>query len=129
MDCFLQRRYYSLQHLKMSSKKDIVASGSSRQGGLGGRTNPNLVRPHPGKPTEVLNEREFGDRFCFPNGISVQLVESSIVFIEKFEDNAMYFTKEQFNAGLRFPLLFFSSNSSTIPKFLQFSFISIWSEC
>lgn len=107
MDFFLHRRYYSLQHLKMSSKKDIVASGSSGQDGSGGRKNPNLVRPHPSKPTEVLNEWEFGDHFCFPNDISVQLVESSIVSTEKSEDNAMYFTKEQFNAALRFPLLFF----------------------
>lgn len=105
----------------MSSKKYIVASGSSGQGGSGGRTNPNLVHLHPGKPTEVLNEREFGDHFLFPNGISVQLVESSIVSTEKFENNTMYFTKEQFNAGLRFSLLFFFKqflHSTKIPSIL-----------
>lgn len=104
MDGFLQCRYYSVRYLKMSSKKDVVASNAARQDGSSGRTNPSPVRPYPGKPTEILNEREFQDRFCFLNDISVQLVEGNTVFTEKAEDHTMYFTKEQFNTGLRFPL-------------------------
>lgn len=50
----------------------------------------------------------FRDHFFFSNGVSFQLVEGGAVSIEKYEDHAMYFTKEQFNAGLRFllPYLF-----------------------
>lgn len=46
----------------------------------------------------------FKDHFFFSNGVSVQLVEGGAVSIEKYEDHAMYFTKEQFNAGLHFLL-------------------------
>ncbi|RVX22176.1 hypothetical protein CK203_000998 [Vitis vinifera] len=35
---------------------------------------------------------------------SYGLVDGEAVSTEKFADNAIYFTKEQFNAGLRFPL-------------------------
>ena len=31
----------------------------------------NFGHPYLGKPTKLLNEREFYDRFCFPNCISV----------------------------------------------------------
>lgn len=104
MDNFLQCRYHSVQYLKMYSKKDVVASSVTGQGGSGGRTNLSLIRPYPGKPTKILNEREFQNHFFFSNGISVQMVEGGAVSIEKVEDNTMYFTKEQFNARLRFPL-------------------------
>ncbi|KAL6332099.1 hypothetical protein AAG906_020780 [Vitis piasezkii] len=45
------------------------------------------------KSVDKLNMRQFCERFCIPNNVS------------KFADNAIYFSKEQFNAGLRFPLL------------------------
>lgn len=61
-------------------------------------------RPYPGKPTELLNKQEFRDCLCFPNGIFVQLVEGDPMPAEKAGHNVIYFTKEQFNAGLRFPL-------------------------
>ena len=58
-----------------------------------------------GKPTDKLNEREFHERFCFPNDISVQLVDEDAMTTEKAANNAIYFSNEQFNAGLHFPLL------------------------
>ena len=54
---------------------------------------------------DKLNVREFYEHFCIPNGVSVHLVDGEAVSTEKSVDNAIYFTtKEQFNAGLRFPL-------------------------
>lgn len=59
-----------------------------------------MVRPLPARPTELLNEREFREHFSISNDISVQLMEGDVVSSEKAGDNAMYFTREQFNAGL-----------------------------
>ena len=53
----------------------------------------------------MLNEQEFHDYFYLPNGVSVQLVDGNPMSIEKVGHNAIYFTKEQFNAELHFPLL------------------------
>ena len=53
----------------------------------------------------MLNEREFHDYFYLPNGVSVQLVDGNPMSTEKVGHNAIYFTKEQFNAELHFPLL------------------------
>ena len=36
--------------------------------------------------------------------MSVQLVDGQVISTKKSADNAIYFSKEQFNAGLRFPL-------------------------
>ena len=84
----------------MPAKKDITSSSAVGPSGKGGSGHPYL-----GKPTELLNGREFRDRFCLPNGVSVQLVERDPMSTEKAGHNAIYFTKEQFNAGLRFPFL------------------------
>ena len=84
----------------MPAKKDIASSnavGSSEKGGSG--------HPYQGKNIELLNERDFRDRFCLPNNVSVQLVDWDPMSTEKVEYNAIYFTKEQFNVGLCFPLL------------------------
>ena len=59
---------------------------------------------HAEKSVDKLNVRQFCECFCIPNGVSVQLVDGEVVSIEKSADNAIYFTNEQFNAGLRFPL-------------------------
>ena len=64
---------------------------------------------------DKLNVREFCEHFCIPNGVSVQLVDGEAVSTEKSADNAIYFTKEQFNAGLRFPL------PSLFKEFLHFT--------
>ena len=53
---------------------------------------------------DKLNVREFCERFCIPNDVSVHLVDGEAVSTKKSTDNAIYFTKEQFNDGLRFPL-------------------------
>ncbi|KAL6330695.1 hypothetical protein AAG906_009123 [Vitis piasezkii] len=57
------------------------------------------------KATDKLDVKEFRERFCFPNGVSLELVnEEAAMPTEQGEDKAILFTKEQFNAGLRFPL-------------------------
>lgn len=47
--------------LKMTSKKEIVETGTTEQSGSGGWA----------KHTELLSEREFRERFGIPNGVSV----------------------------------------------------------
>ena len=93
-------RFVSAPRSNMLAKKDVVsftAVGPSGKGGSG--------HPYPGKPIEALNEREFHNRFCLTNGVSVQLVEGDPMSIEKVGHNSIYFTNEQFNAGFRFPFL------------------------
>ena len=60
--------------------------------------------PSSEKPTELLNEQEFCECFCIPNGVSVHLVDGNPMSIEKAAQGAIFFSKEQFNVGLRFPL-------------------------
>lgn len=69
------------------------------------------------KPVELLNEREFWEPFAIPNGVSVQLLEGDAVLTEKSRDNAICFSKEQFNVGLRLPLL------SLFKQFLHYTSI------
>ena len=63
--------------------------------------------------------RQFCERFCIPNGVSVQLVDGEAISTKKSADNAIYFTKDQFNAGLRFPL------PSLFKEFLYFTQIPL----
>ncbi|RVW75681.1 hypothetical protein CK203_055228 [Vitis vinifera] len=83
----------------MAAKKDVASSSAARLSRKGGSR-----QPCSGKPTNKLNKREFRKRFYFPNDISVQLVDGNPMSTEKAAHNAIYFTKEQFNARLRFPL-------------------------
>ena len=84
----------------MAAKKDVASSSAARLSRKGGSR-----QPCSGKPTNKLNKREFCKRFYFPNDISVQLVDGNPMSTEKAAHNAIYFTKEQFNARLCFPLL------------------------
>ena len=58
------------------------------------------------KPTDKLSVKEFWDRFCIPNGVIVEFLNEGkdVVSTEKAEQDTIIFSKEQFNAGLRFPL-------------------------
>ncbi|RVX00268.1 hypothetical protein CK203_026649 [Vitis vinifera] len=68
------------------------------------------------KAIDKLDVKEFRERFCIPNGVSIDLVnEEAAMPTEKGEENVILFTKEQFNAGLRFPL------PALFKEFLHFS--------
>ena len=67
------------------------------------------------KAVDKLNVREFRERFYIPNGVLVELIDGEVMTTEKSEDNAIFFTKEQFNVGLRFPL------PSLFKEFLHFT--------
>ncbi|RVX08343.1 hypothetical protein CK203_017749 [Vitis vinifera] len=69
------------------------------------------------KPTDKLSVKEFRDRFCIPNGVIVEFLNEGedVVSTEKAEGRAITFSKEQFNAGLRFPL------PALFKEFLHFS--------
>ena len=86
----------------MSSKKNAVSS--VRAGDA------------PEKSTDKLSVKEFRDRFCIPNGVIVEFLNGEdVVSIEKAEQDTVIFSKEQFNAGLRFPL------PALFKEFLHFS--------
>ena len=58
-----------------------------------------------GKATDKLDAKEFREQFCIPNGVAIELLnERVLVPFEKAEEKTIIFSKEQFNAGLRFPL-------------------------
>ncbi|RVW25989.1 hypothetical protein CK203_098048 [Vitis vinifera] len=86
---------------KMSANKDVASSSAAGQSGKDASG-----EVHAEKSVDKLNVREFCERFCIPNDVSVHLVDGEAVSTKKSTDNAIYFTKEQFNDGLRFPLPF-----------------------
>ena len=94
----------------MPTKKDIASSSAV---GQSDKDASGVVYAE--RSVDKLNVRQFCERFCIPNGVSVQLVDGEAVSTEKSADNIIYFTKEQFNAGLRFPLL------SLFKEFLHFT--------
>ena len=58
-----------------------------------------------GKSTDKLSVKKFLDIFCIPNGVIVEFLNGEdVVSTEKAEQDTVIFSKEQFNAGLRFPL-------------------------
>ncbi|RVW14403.1 hypothetical protein CK203_090491 [Vitis vinifera] len=82
----------------MSAKKDAASSSAAGQSDKDASG-----EVHAEKSVDKLNMREFYESFCIPNGVSVQLVDREAVSIEKSADNAIYFTKKQFNAGAPVP--------------------------
>ena len=83
----------------MSANKGAASSSATEQSGKDASR-----KVHAEKSVDKLNVREFCERFCIPNGVSVQLMDGEAVSTEKYADNAIFFNKEQFNAGLWFPL-------------------------
>ena len=86
----------------MSANKEATSSGPSGDA-------------HVEKSVDKLSMKEFRERFCISNGMPVELTDREAVSTEKSEDNTIFFTKEQFNAGLWFPL------SSLVKEFLHFT--------
>ena len=104
----------SAPRFNMPAKKDVASSSVA---GPSGKNASGLVYME--KPVDKLNMRQFCERFCISNNVSVQLVNGEAVSTEKSTDNAIYFSKEQFNAGLWFPL------SSLFKEFLHFTQIPL----
>ena len=100
--------------LKMPAKKDVASSSAAEQSGKGAS---GVVYAE--RSVDKLNLRQFCERFCIPNGVSVQLVDGEVPSIEKSADNVIYFTKKQFNAGLRFPSHPYSKNFFTSSRSLR----------
>ena len=99
----------SAPRFKMPVKKDVASSSAA---GQSGKNASGVVYTE--KPVDKLNVGQFCERFCIPNDVSVLLVDGEAISTEKFADNAIYFSKEQFNAGLRFAL------PSLFKEFLHF---------
>ncbi|RVW98102.1 hypothetical protein CK203_029018 [Vitis vinifera] len=86
----------------MSANKEVASSGP--------------VGDASEKSVDKLSVKEFRDRFCIPNGVLVEFLdEEEVVSTEKAEGRAITFSKEQFNAGLQFPL------SVLFKEFLHFT--------
>ena len=83
----------------MLAKKDVASSSAV---GLSGKNASGQT--YSKKPIDKLNKRQFRERFCISNGVSIQLVDGEAMSTKKATNNAVYFSKEQFNAGLWFPL-------------------------
>ena len=94
----------------MLAKKYVASSSAAGQSGKDA-----LGVVYAEKSVDKLNMRQFCECFCIPNDVSFQLVDGEAVSTKESTDNAIYFTKEQFNAGLRFPL------PSLFKEFLHFT--------
>ena len=101
---------FSAPRFKMPAKKDVASSSAA---GQNDKDASGVVCAE--KSIDKHNVRQFCERFFIPNGVSVQLVDGEAVSTEKSADNANYFIKEQFNAGLRFLL------PSLFKEFLHFT--------
>ncbi|RVW23190.1 hypothetical protein CK203_099567 [Vitis vinifera] len=103
------------------------------QGGKGGRVGVIFRRPSLEKLIELLNEREFHERFCILNGVFVQLADGDPTSTEKAAQGAIFFSKEQFNAGLCFPLpsLFkqFLHYTQILPAYIHPNIIRVLMGC
>ena len=95
---------------KMPEKKDVVSSSVARQSGKNASE-----EVYAENPVDKMNVRQFCERFCILNDVSVQLMDEEAISTEKSADNAIFFSKEQFNAGLWFPL------PSLFKEFLHFT--------
>ena len=68
------------------------------------------------KATDKLDAKEFREWFCIPNDVAIELLNGRVLVpTEKAEEKTIIFSKEQFNAGLRFPL------SALFKEFLHFT--------
>ena len=99
---FLHANSISAPTLKMSTNKETTSSSSS------GDANAE-------KSLDKLNVREFRERFYILNGVLVELMNGEVVTTERSDDNVIFFTNEQFNAGFLFPL------PSLFKEFLHFT--------
>ena len=79
---------------------------TSRRPQQSGRKNTRVGRLRPERPVGVLYELEFRAHFHIPNNIPIQLIDSEPLSSTDLPNNMMYFTKEQFAAGLRLPIHF-----------------------
>ena len=101
--------------LQDACEKGHCLTNVASRGRKGGRAGTSFGCPSSEKSTELLNEREFRKCFCILNGVSVHLVDGDPTSIEKAAQGAIFFSKEQFNMGLRFPL------SSLFKQFLYYT--------
>ena len=108
-------RSNSAQCSIMLAKKDVASSNAAGKGKKVVRASVSFGRSGLKKPTELLNKREFCERFYIQNGISVHLLDGDPTSTEKVAQEGIFFSKEQFNAGLRFPL------SSLLKQLLHFT--------
>ena len=70
----------TLHHAK---KKDVASSNVAGKGKKAVWAGVSSRRSGAEKPTELLNEQEFRERFCISNGISVHLVDGDPTSTEK----------------------------------------------
>lgn len=103
----------------MPAKKEVASIDAAGKGRKGGRTGTSSRHSNSEKPTRLLSEREFCECFYIPNNISVHLVDGDLTSTKKEAQDAIFFSKEQFNVGLRFPLL------SIFKQFLHYTQISL----
>lgn len=78
----------------MPVKKDVASTSTAGKGRKDVRTGTSSGRSQSEKPAELLSEREFRERFCILNDISVHLVDGNPTSIEKEAREAIFFTKE-----------------------------------
>ncbi|RVX04028.1 hypothetical protein CK203_021716 [Vitis vinifera] len=108
----------------MPTKNDVASSSAVGPSGknASGQT-------YSEKPTDKLNERQFRERFCIPNGVSIQLVDGEAMSTEKAANNAVYFPMSNSMRGSGFLFRLSSKSFFTSLRFLQLMSIPILSGC
>ena len=105
--------------LQDACKKGHCLNNVVGQGGKGGRVGVIFRRPSLEKLIELLNEREFHERFCILNGVFVQLADGDPTSTEKAAQGAIFLARSNSTRGSAFLSRLSSSNSCITPKFFQ----------
>lgn len=108
-------RSYSAHCFSVLARWGVTSTNAVGKSKKGGRTREGIGSE---KPIELFSKQEFRERFYVPNGISIRLMDGSLVSTEKESFNVIVFSKEQFNARLYFPI------PSLFKQFLHFLKIS-----
>ena len=103
------------EHTLRSLQKDVTSSSAAGKGKKVVWAGVSSGRSSSEKPTELLNEQEFSERFCISNDISIHLVDGDPTSTKKEAQGGIFFSKEQFNAGLRLHL------PSLLKQFLHYT--------
>ncbi|KAL6325256.1 hypothetical protein AAG906_023101 [Vitis piasezkii] len=97
-------RSYSAHRFSISARGGVTSTSEAGKTKKNVRLREGVRWTNEDKLIELLTEREFRERFRMPCGIAICLMDGGPVSTEEESFNAIVFSKEQFNVGLRFLL-------------------------
>ena len=97
-------RSYSAHRFSISARGGVTSTSEAGKTKKNVRLREGVRWTNEDKLIELLTEREFRELFRMPCGIAICLMDGGPMSTEEESFNAIIFSKEQFNVGLRFLL-------------------------